>query len=92
MATLKLLVAARDARVKRFLFASSSAIYGDSDAPFGNAKTDMPSHFSPYALQKFAAEKYGQMFPSALRIGNGEPSVTSMFLGRGNRSIRLIRA
>jgi nucleoside-diphosphate-sugar epimerase len=60
-ATLRLLVLARDAGVKRFLFASSSAIYGDSDAP---AKHEMlpPQPLSPYALQKYGAEKYGQLF------------------------------
>jgi nucleoside-diphosphate-sugar epimerase len=60
-ATLQLLIAARDAKVKRFMFASSSAIYGDSDAPV-KRETDMPLPLSPYALQKYAAEKYGQMF------------------------------
>lgn len=60
-ATLQLLVAARDAKVKRFMFASSSAIYGDSDAPV-KRETDMPLPLSPYALQKYGSEKYGQMF------------------------------
>ncbi|HWF17782.1 MAG TPA: SDR family NAD(P)-dependent oxidoreductase, partial [Verrucomicrobiae bacterium] len=60
-ATLNLLVLARDAGVKRFLFASSSAIYGDSDA---SAKNEClpPQPLSPYALQKYGAEKYGQLF------------------------------
>lgn len=58
---LLLLVAARDAGVKRFMFASSSAIYGNNEAP---AKTEnlMPDPLSPYALQKYATEKYAQMF------------------------------
>ena len=60
-ATLQLLIAARDAKVKRFMFASSSAIYGDSDAPV-KRETDMPLPLSPYALQKYGSEKYGQMF------------------------------
>lgn len=59
--TLKLLVAARDAKVKRFLFASSSAIYGDSEA--GKKHELLPANpLSPYALQKYASEKYGQLF------------------------------
>jgi nucleoside-diphosphate-sugar epimerase len=60
-ATLGLLVLARDAGVRRFLFASSSAIYGDTDVP---AKQEQlpPNPLSPYALQKYAAEKYGQLF------------------------------
>ena len=59
--SLQLLVAARDARVKRFLFASSSAIYGDSPEPL-KRESDPPNPLSPYALQKYAAEKYGQLF------------------------------
>lgn len=59
--SLKLLVAARDAGVRRFLFASSSAIYGDSDiSPKHEGLPPQP--LSPYGLQKYAAEKYGQMF------------------------------
>jgi len=59
--TLKLLVVARDAQVKRFLFASSSAIYGDSEV---ERKHELlpPNPLSPYALQKYASEKYGQLF------------------------------
>jgi nucleoside-diphosphate-sugar epimerase len=60
-ATLQLLVAARDAGVKRFLFASSSAVYGDGGAPV-KRESDPPNPLSPYALQKYASENYGQMF------------------------------
>lgn len=60
-ATLQLLVAARDAKVKRFMFASSSAIYGDSEAAVKRER-DMPLPLSPYGLQKFTSEKYAQMF------------------------------
>jgi nucleoside-diphosphate-sugar epimerase len=60
-ATLRLLVLARDAGVKRFLFASSSAIYGDVDVPAKHEQLP-PSPLSPYALQKYGAEKYGQLF------------------------------
>jgi nucleoside-diphosphate-sugar epimerase len=60
-ATLQLLVAARDLKVKRFMFASSSAIYGDTEAPV-KKENQMPNPLSPYALQKYASEKYCQMF------------------------------
>jgi nucleoside-diphosphate-sugar epimerase len=62
-ATLALLIAARDAKVKRFLFASSSAIYGNSEA---EQKTEglIPDPLSPYALQKYTSERYAQMFHS----------------------------
>ena len=59
--SLKLLLAARDCGVKRVLFASSSSIYGDVDAPSKHEGLP-PNPMSPYALQKFAAEKYGQLF------------------------------
>lgn len=60
-ATLELLQAARDARVSRFFFASSSAIYGDNLT--GPKREDFPPlPLSPYALQKYAAEKYAQLF------------------------------
>jgi nucleoside-diphosphate-sugar epimerase len=60
-ATLRLLLLAREAGVKRFLFASSSSIYGDSDAP-AKHESHAPNPLSPYALQKYGAEKYGQLF------------------------------
>ncbi len=60
-ATLRLLVAARDAGVRRFVFASSSSIYGDQDAPVKHESLP-PRPLSPYALQKYAAERYGQLF------------------------------
>lgn len=60
-AALKLLVIARDARVKRFMFASSSAIYGDS--PVSPKREDMtPNPLSPYGLQKYTAETYCRQF------------------------------
>jgi nucleoside-diphosphate-sugar epimerase len=60
-ASLRLLVLARDAGVKRFLFASSSAIYGDA-AVVSKHEQLPPDPLSPYALQKYGAEKYGQLF------------------------------
>ena len=60
-AALQMLVLAREAGVKRFLFASSSAIYGDTDVAAKHEQLP-PNPLSPYALQKYAAEKYGQLF------------------------------
>ncbi|SKA84375.1 UDP-glucose 4-epimerase [Prosthecobacter debontii] len=59
--TLKVLIAARDAGVKRLMFASSSSIYGDSDAPSKHESLP-PNPLSPYALQKYGSEKYCQLF------------------------------
>jgi nucleoside-diphosphate-sugar epimerase len=59
--TLEMLVAARDAGVKRLVFAGSSSVYGDA--------AELPKHegmpykpLSPYALQKQVGEQYLQMF------------------------------
>ncbi|MCX6904496.1 MAG: NAD-dependent epimerase/dehydratase family protein, partial [Verrucomicrobia bacterium] len=60
-ASLKLLVAAREAGVKRFLFASSSAIYGDAEVSPKHEELP-PNPLSPYGLQKYAAETYGRLF------------------------------
>jgi nucleoside-diphosphate-sugar epimerase len=60
-ATLRLLVAARDAGVQRFIFASSSSVYGDANTPFKHEALP-PNPLSPYALQKYTAEKYAQLF------------------------------
>jgi nucleoside-diphosphate-sugar epimerase len=60
-ATLQLLTAARDAKVKRFLFASSAAIYGDG--PELMKHEGLPVRpLSPYGLQKYASERYGQLY------------------------------
>ena len=56
-----MLVAARDYGVKRFMFASSSAVYGDAEKPV-KQETDGVRPISPYGLQKYAAERYGVMF------------------------------
>ena len=60
-ATLQLLVLSRDAGVKRFMFASSSSIYGDVDVPLKHEGLP-PNPLSPYALQKYTGEKYCQLF------------------------------
>ena len=60
-ASLNILVAARDAGVKRLVYAGSSSVYGDT--PTLPKREDMPTNpLSPYALQKLVAEQYCQMF------------------------------
>ncbi len=62
-ATLQMLVAARDAGVKRLVFAGSSSEYGNS--PVQPKREDMrPAPITPYALQKWAGEQYCAMFSS----------------------------
>jgi UDP-glucose 4-epimerase len=55
--TLNLLVAARDAKVKRVIYAASSSAYGDT--PTLPKREDMtPNPISPYAVAKLAGEHY----------------------------------
>jgi len=59
--TLNLLVAARDARVRRIVYAASSSAYGDQ--PTQPKQEDMlPLPLSPYAVQKLTCEYYIQSF------------------------------
>ena len=60
-ATLAVLIAARDAGVRRVVYAGSSSAYGDT--PVLPKREDMtPNPLSPYALQKLVGEQYLQMF------------------------------
>ena len=60
-ATLNVLVAARDAGVKRVVYAGSSSAYGDT--PTLPKREDMPTNpLSPYALQKLVGEQYLKLF------------------------------
>jgi nucleoside-diphosphate-sugar epimerase len=61
--TLNVLVAARDAGVKRLVYAASSSAYGDTE--------ELPKHegmpprpLSPYAVQKWVGEQYCRVFTS----------------------------
>ncbi len=58
---LNMLVAARDHRVRRFVYASSSAIYGDAaDLPKTEKKIGSP--LSPYGVSKLVNELYAEVF------------------------------
>jgi len=60
-ATLNLLVAARDARVRRVVYAGSSSVYGDS-ATLPKHEEMLPNPISPYAAAKLAGEFYMRAF------------------------------
>ena len=58
---LNMLVASKDCKVKRFIFASSSSVYGDSTKlPKEEEHTGKP--LSPYALTKYVDELYADVF------------------------------
>ncbi len=59
--TLNVLIAARDAKVRRVVFSGSSSVYGVQTAmPLVETMTPHPQ--SPYALQKLAGEEYARLF------------------------------
>lgn len=58
--TLHLLLAARDSKVKRVVFASSCAIYGDAELPNREEMRSRP--LSPYAVSKITGEHYMESF------------------------------
>ena len=65
--TLNVLLAARDNKVKKVVFASSSSIYGDTDVlPQHEAMYANP--LSPYALTKLAGEYYCSIFRNIFKL------------------------
>src|SRR5215204_362336 len=59
--TLNVLLAARDAGIRRVIFASSSSIYGDAPG-LPRHEEQRPSPLAPYAVSKLAAESYCSAF------------------------------
>jgi UDP-N-acetylglucosamine/UDP-N-acetyl-alpha-D-glucosaminouronate 4-epimerase len=60
-AALQVLIAARDAGVRRLVYAGSSSVYGNV-AVLPKREDMRPHPLSPYALQKLVAEQYCQLF------------------------------
>jgi len=58
---LNMLVAARDAKVERFVYASSSSVYGDHPA-LPKVEADVGKPLSPYAATKYFNEVYADVF------------------------------
>jgi UDP-glucose 4-epimerase len=65
--TLNVLVAARDSGVKKVVFASSSAVYGDSPDLYKN-ENQPPCPLSPYAVNKLTGEYYCQVFNTVYHL------------------------
>lgn len=66
-ATFTLLLAARDAGVKRFVYAASSSAYGDTPT-LPKVETMRPMPLSPYAVAKLAGEYYCSVFYSVFGL------------------------
>ena len=62
MGTLNVLIAARDQKVKKVVYSSSSSVYGNQTSlpPFSEGLKTNP--ISPYGLQKFVGEEYVRIF------------------------------
>ena len=59
--TLNLLWAAKEAKIKRFVFASSSSVYGDTPV-LPKVESIPPNPLSPYAVSKLAGEQFCRVF------------------------------
>ena len=58
---LNMLVAARDNKIKRFIFAASSSTYGDS-VKLPKYEDEIGNPLSPYAITKYVNELYADIF------------------------------
>src|SRR3984957_16378596 len=67
--TLNVLVAARDAKVKRVVFAASSSAYGETPT-LPKVETMSPAPISPYGVTKFVGELYAQTFGRCYGLEN----------------------
>lgn len=65
--TLNMLIAARDQRVKRFVFSSSAAVYGDTHIIPTNESV-LPNPQSPYGAQKLMGESYTRLFANLYNL------------------------
>ena len=76
--TLNVLVAARDAKVRRFVYAASSAAYGET--PTLPKIESMPAEpISPYGVTKFVGELYAQVFGRVYGLENASVRYFNVF-------------
>src|SRR5882724_10300777 len=67
--TLNILVAARDAKVKRVVLAASSSAYGETPT-LPKVETMQPQPISPYGITKYVGELYAQVFGKVYGLQN----------------------
>jgi nucleoside-diphosphate-sugar epimerase len=67
--TLNVLVAARDAKVRRFVYAASSSAYGETPT-LPKIETMQPEPISPYGVTKYVGELYAQVFGRVYGLEN----------------------
>lgn len=76
--TLNVLVAARDAKVRRFVYAASSAAYGETPA-LPKVETMPPAPISPYGVTKLVGEMYAQVFGRVYGLANASVRYFNVF-------------
>jgi nucleoside-diphosphate-sugar epimerase len=67
--TLNVLVAARDAKVRRFTYAASSSAYGETPT-LPKTESMQPDPISPYGITKYVGELYAQVFGRVYGLEN----------------------
>ncbi|MDD3088538.1 MAG: SDR family oxidoreductase [Candidatus Omnitrophica bacterium] len=65
--TLNVLLSARNAKIKRVVYASSSSVYGDCRS-YPQKESIAPNPISPYAVSKLAGEYYSRMFSHTMGL------------------------
>jgi nucleoside-diphosphate-sugar epimerase len=76
--TLNVLVAARDAKVRRFVFAASSSAYGETPT-LPKVETMQPDPISPYGVTKYVGELYAQVFGRVYGLENASVRYFNVF-------------
>jgi nucleoside-diphosphate-sugar epimerase len=76
--TLNVLVAARDAKVRRFVYAASSSAYGETPT-LPKIETMQPEPISPYGVTKYVGELYAQVFGRVYGLENASVRYFNVF-------------
>ena len=76
--TLNVLVAARDAKVRRFVYAASSSAYGETPT-LPKTEAMQPEPISPYGVTKYVGELYAQAFGRTYGLENSSVRYFNVF-------------
>ncbi|MGB0036237.1 MAG: SDR family oxidoreductase [Candidatus Acidiferrales bacterium] len=76
--TLNVLVAARDAKVRRIVYAASSSAYGETPT-LPKVETMQPEPISPYGVTKYVGELYAQVFGRVYALENASVRYFNVF-------------
>ena len=89
--TLNVLVAARDAGARRFVFAASSSAYGETpEQP--KIESMAPAPISPYGVTKYVGELYAQVFGRVYGLENASIRYFNVFGPRQDPDLTIFRS